>query len=76
MERRDLLRRLRGAGLEIGAHTYPLPLPPGAAVRYGDLLTVEEDARALIAHVGGFEEEAWTPLEDEREFVFLLRASG
>ena len=222
MERRDLLRRLRGHGLEIGALTYPLPLPPGASVRYVDLLTVEdarrhfpelqsqaivepdllapadrlaavadasqdfvvahhvlehledpiaalhewrrvlrpggllflglpdprrtfdrnrprtglahvtrdhddgpsparrerdlvayrewvrnfregrtdaqvdfwarllqragyaihfhvwlpEDARALIAHVGGFEEEAWTPLEDEREFVFLLRASG
>ena len=44
VERRLLLAQLyiSGEGLEIGALNAPLPLPPGARVRYVDRLSVEE----------------------------------
>ncbi|MBN2491345.1 MAG: methyltransferase domain-containing protein [Planctomycetes bacterium] len=44
-ERDDLLRHLAGRGIEIGALDSPVPVPPGAAVRYVDVLTRAECLR-------------------------------
>jgi len=44
-DREELVRELRGRGIEIGALDSPLPVPPGVEVAYVDVLTREECLR-------------------------------
>jgi SAM-dependent methyltransferase len=44
-DREELIRELRGRGIEIGALDSPVPVPPGVEVEYVDVLTREECLR-------------------------------